>query len=107
MGFDIPPEIVAFSMSPGVPAGFIGAVIIVAASVYRNVGVNLLGVKRKTLFLAMGTLVGATIWHIEVTPDFLRCMAGGAGWLHLPVVMKIVLDLYIQSKINQNSGNNN
>ena len=96
----LPHAIADFFLSEGAAGGFIGAFLVLAASLF-NVDVRLpmkeVSWLRKIVFLLGGTLVGALFFHTKGA-DMFTCTALGAFWPYVVISLRTAVETYLKGK---------
>lgn len=87
------------ALSEGAQAGLIGAIVISVGSRFQPVGVTFKAWPDALAFIAVGWLVAAAYYHFETNePHYIACFVLGAFWLHLPLLLKDMLSVWLQAK---------
>lgn len=98
-----------FNAFIGCIAGLAGGAVIVAGSVFKDVGVDLgkydhKGWARKILFLVMACVMGGGYGFfagIESKLDIFTALVLGGGWLHAPAIVLKTSEMWFQAKAKQ------
>ena len=75
----------------------LGAFLSTSASIFINVGLDFTGIRRKLIYIVVGTIVGLIFDNLFDSIDFYYCLALGAWWVYVPKALRATLQSFLSN----------